>query len=139
MATLAARGQVGKSNEELQRLIDERDRELKIAQREAEKWKASSDLLESRVQGLVRMVNEMEEKMQACRHPFCAPVHVRELAGRAITFAFGAWMTRCLCGCSAWTLPIAKRLPSGSSRPRCSCVAKTSFRPSRFTKSLCQG
>jgi len=55
---------VGKSNEELQRLIDERDRELKIAQREAEKWKASSDLLESRVQGLVRMVNEMEEKMQ---------------------------------------------------------------------------
>jgi len=55
---------IGKSNEELQRLIDERDRELKIAQREAEKWKASSDLLESRVQGLVKMVNEMEEKMQ---------------------------------------------------------------------------
>jgi len=55
---------LGKSNEELQRLIDERDRELKIAQREAEKWKASSDLLESRVQGLVKMVNEMEEKMQ---------------------------------------------------------------------------
>ena len=71
---------MGKSNEELQRLIDERDRELKIAQREAEKWKASSDLLESRVQGLVRMVNEMEEKMQARRRS------VRRLCGQATQF-----------------------------------------------------
>ena len=83
---------MGKSNEELQRLIDERDRELKIAQREAEKWKASSDLLESRVQGLVRMVNEMEEKMQA-RRCVCAPV-VR--AGHAIPLSIGAEIT-CRC------------------------------------------
>jgi hypothetical protein len=111
---------VGKSNEELQRLIDERDRELKIAQREAEKWKASSDLLESRVQGLVRMVNEMEEKMQARRRS------VRRLYGQATqSVVHWGWDHMLLCGCSAWMLPIAKRSPSGSNKPRCLCAAKT--------------
>lgn len=91
---------MGKSNEELQRLIDERDRELKIAQREAEKWKASSDLLESRVQGLVRMVNEMEEKMQARRRS------VRRLYGQATqSVVHWAEITCCCVGAALGCCP----------------------------------
>jgi len=56
-------GKAFKSNEEIQRLIDETERERKIAHREAEKWQASNDMLSSRVQGLEKMVQDMEDKM----------------------------------------------------------------------------